>query len=128
MSRILLLSFLLTFGFSSGLFADECTLVGSFTQGAKSTNFSWGVNVTRNGESFRLSGKTSDEYGNANVAGNCDANHVCLFTKSYTSGASKGASFFYAGKANDNGISGKWGYKKGQYNGGNFKAEVIDCH
>jgi hypothetical protein len=125
---ILLLAVTLIFASSNSLFADACTLVGHFTQGSKSSDFSWSVNVTRNGESFKLGGTTSDEYGTANVTGNCDANHVCQFSKTYTSGASKGSTFFYAGKADDDGIKGKWGFKKGQYNGGNFDAQVIDCH
>ncbi|MBP7281987.1 MAG: hypothetical protein KBA66_10440 [Leptospiraceae bacterium] len=119
------LSVLLT---SSSLFADACTLVGHFTQGAKSSDFSWSVNVSRNGESFSLSGTTADEYGSAKVAGTCDANHVCQFSKTYTSGASKGSTFFYAGKASDEGIKGKWGFKKGDFSGGNFDAQVLDCH
>lgn len=128
MSRILfLLTFLLSLIGATSVFADECTLVGSFTQGAKSTSFSWKVTVNRNGESFKLNGKTNDEYGAANVSGNCDLNHVCLLTKTYTSGQSKGSTFFYAGQATDDSISGKWGFKKGAYTGGNFSAQVIDC-
>jgi hypothetical protein len=119
------LSLLLT---SSSIFADACTLVGHFMQGDKSSDFSWNVNVVKKGTSFTLSGTTSDEYGSAKVSGSCDANNVCQFSKNYTSGASQGSTFFYAGKANDEGIRGKWGYKKGNFNGGTFDAQVIDCH
>lgn len=111
----------------SGLSAESCTLVGSFTQGAKSSDFSWDVSVNRKGKGFSMTGTTSDEYGEAKVSGTCDNNKVCQFAKSYISGTSAGNTFYYAGKANDDGISGKWGFGKGNYNGGNFTAQVIDC-
>ncbi|SFN81287.1 hypothetical protein SAMN05660284_02315 [Formivibrio citricus] len=120
---------ILALALSSQAFAKEnCALVGKFTQGATTTKFTWNVEVTRHHGGFALQGRTSDRYGVANVNGRCDKEtDICTFAKQYVSGQSQGVTFYYAGKAGNEAIVGKWGYQKGQYNGGGFSAQVLNC-
>jgi hypothetical protein len=120
----------LSFVLPVNLFASEnCSFVGKFTQGQNVTKFSWSVEVTRHRGGFSLHGRTSDRYGVARVNGRCDkATDVCSFTKEYISGQSNGSMFYYAGQADNDAISGKWGYQKGSYHGGDFYAQVLNCN
>lgn len=110
-----------------------CTLVGSFTQGARTSEFSWELRIIERSTSYsqKLRGDMSDEYGNAVINGNCtqmnSGSKICTFAKNYTSGQSKGATFYYSGKVIDDQINGRWGYTRGNYNGGTFTAQALDC-
>jgi hypothetical protein len=119
----------LALAFSVNAFAGvACTLIGEFSQGGKSTEFSWAVDVDRSKHGFTLNGQASDRYGEAKVNGNCNENtKVCMFTKEYVSGRSRGSKFYYAGDAANDVMTGKWGYRKGSYTGGEFTAQLLNC-
>lgn len=129
MKKVVAAAAMLMLALASNAFAERCTMVGSYTQGDRTTEFSWSVDVSeRRGRGLSIHGKASDRYGMALIDGRCNGEtEVCYFTKSYVSGRSNGSTFYYVGKAEGDDITGKWGFQKGSYNGGLFTAQVINC-